>query len=49
MAYKKNRQSEVAYPQQSYSHFRFNTCSDGLFPMQSFYLYLKPQVHQIWD
>ena len=46
MAYKK---SEVAYPQKSYSHVRFNTYSDGLFPMQSFHFYLKPQVHQIWD
>jgi hypothetical protein len=49
MAYKKNRQSEVAYPQKSYFHFRFNTYSDGLFPMQSFYFYLKRQGHQICD
>jgi len=44
---KKPRQSEVAYPQKSYFHFRFNTNSGGFFPMQSMF-YLKSQGHQIW-
>ena len=48
MAYKKYRQSEVAYPQKSYFHFRFNANSCDLLTMQSFYFYLKPQGHQIW-
>ena len=51
MAYKKkqtvNRQSEDVYRQKSYFHFRFNTNSGGIFPMQSIF-YLKPQGYQIW-
>jgi hypothetical protein len=48
MAYKKkNRQSEVDYPQKSYFHFRFNSNSGGFFPMESMF-YLKQQGHQIW-
>ena len=43
MAYKKkqtvNRQSEDVYRQKSYFHFRFNTNSGGIFPMQSIFLF----------
>ena len=45
MAYKKNRQSEVASRQRkSYFHFLFNTNSGGFFPIFD----LKPQSNQIW-
>ena len=47
MAYKKTRQSEDVYRQQSYFHFRFNTNSCGFLPMQAI-CYFKPQGHQIW-
>jgi hypothetical protein len=40
-------QSEDVYRQKSYFHFRFNTNSGGIYPMQSIF-YLKPQGHQIW-